>query len=168
MAFSRSGWAVLQWHVDVRHQPRLRPHQPKDLLVERRRIGVEEANPREGGAGEEGLDQSRQAMATQFEILAERVVSWGQRLPRAPPDSASGLRRPGCHGPTAESAPPERNRTERTGVVTAFRDLEVGIALGRHQSRNGVVEHAVRRPDRGVVGLPPSWTRSAPRGVDPR
>ena len=54
--------AVLERHVDVGHEALLAPHQPQELLVERRRIGVEEADPGKGRTGEQRLDEPHQAV----------------------------------------------------------------------------------------------------------
>ncbi len=138
--------AVLERHVDVRHQALLLPHQLQQLLVESRRIGVEEADPLETGRRQQRLRQPRESMLAVVQILAvaRRVLGDQAELadalrPRARRASFDQAR----DRPAAEASAPERNRAEGARVVAAFGDLEVGIAARRQHARRGVIEDHV-------------------------
>ncbi len=137
--------AVLEGDVEVRDETRLAPHQAEQLDVERGRIGVQEANPGKGRAGEQGFHQPQQPVPAEVEVLA---VAGGVLGDQAELDRAGGLQgaRLGdqaLDGPAAEAAAPVRDRAEGAGVVAAFGDLEIGVAARRQQAGRGVVEDQV-------------------------
>src|ERR1019366_9354432 len=76
---------VLEGHVDVWHETRRFRHQFEDRGMERFRIRVEEADPRERGLPKKRLDEPREAGPAEAEILsvARRVLRDEDELPHA-------------------------------------------------------------------------------------
>ena len=152
---------MLERDVDVGDEARLARHELEDRVVERLRIGVEEADPGERPSPRASASTSRASpCAPQAEVLAvaRRVLRDQDEL-----RDALRLERPRLRDERVDRAAPLaaahlRDRAEGAGVVAALADLQVRVAAAaREDARRRLVvepgrERLLREPRKRRAG----------------
>src|SRR5215210_5747748 len=144
--------AVLERHVEIGAEARLASHQAQEVLVERGRVRVEEADPGNRGVRQERLDETDEAVAAHPEVLA---VAGGVLGDQVQLDDPRRLELPrlgdqALDGAAAEASAPDGRRPRGREPAAAGRPR---AAPGRPPRGAGRARRSRRSPEsRGRAG----------------
>src|SRR3989338_7570623 len=143
---------VLQGQVDVLAHPVALGHRGKRLVVDRRRIEIQEANPFEAVNGIERAQESSKRVTLVPVVAVERgVLRDEENLFDALRDQRSGLLDDRLGRTAAVVAPERRDDAERAFVVAALSHLYIGVVpRGGEYARSARIVD-IRRKGFGIL-----------------